>query len=1599
MTTSTKTLVARLAKEIQEKLSGADAAPLLTFAESMYRSVAASDLESRSTVDLYGAMLCHWNFFKHRSANEVKIRAYNPNFEQDGWQSSHTIIEVSGPDQPFVSDSVRMALSANNLTIHLVMQTPALNVKRSKDHIDSVDFKETDKPEASLYIEIDKQSDPEVLEKIERDLTEVFSEVSDAVTDWRAMVDKVHEVIKELEDSPCELDRTEKKECVDFLHWMSENHFTLLAYQERENVQNGEQVISKVIPKSRLGIKKNTTKPSEVVITDLPAKAQEIAFSYFPIITGKTSTRSRVHRPAFCDFISVKRFDKSGKVIGEHRFIGLFTSTAYHSPPKNIPIIKRKVELIMKKSGFLPTSHEGKTLLNILVTFPRDDLFHATVDDIKEIALGIMYLQERQQTRFFMRADTYGRYYSCLVFVPRDKFDSELREEFQKIIMDELKGYECSFQTTFSESVLARVHFVVQTNERDLSVNIADVEARLEAAAVQWIDELKASLIERYGEEKGNHLFTKYKNAFPPAYQSDFLCRNTVYDIAHMEKLKSDQSLEMSFYQPLEEENLRFRIFQPGSPIPLSEIIPLLENMGLRVINEKPYHVKLQNNRDIWINDFSMRHEMGSDFDVHEVKELFQDAFYSTWHGVNENDGFNRLVLSAQIPWRDISLLRAYSRYMWQIGFTFSQNYIENALANQPRIAKLIVEIFHVRFNPDENGSRESKTNTLTEEIKAMLDEVTNLDEDRILRRYVDLINATIRTNFYQKDAPSIALKFNPRAVPGIPQPAPKFEIFVHSPRVEGVHLRMGAVARGGLRLSDRAEDFRTEVLGLVKAQQVKNAVIVPFGAKGGFVPRHLPVEQGREAVQAEAIECYKIFIRSLIKLTDNIVDGEIVPPENVVRYDGDDPYFVVAADKGTATFSDIANQISIEHNFWLKDAFASGGSAGYDHKKMGITARGAWESVKLHFREMGHDTQSDDFTVVGIGDMSGDVFGNGMLLSKHIRLVAAFNHMHIFVDPNPDSEISFKERERLFNLPRSTWDDYNKELISTGGGVFSRAAKSIPISAEMKNRFGINSDRLEPNELIGFILKAEADLLWNGGIGTYVKATSERNADVGDRANDAIRINGCQLRAKVIGEGGNLGMTQLGRVEYAQNGGRVNTDAIDNSAGVDCSDHEVNIKILLDDVVSSGDLTEKQRNELLAEMTDEVAELVLKNNRAQTQAISIAQSNAKDTLEMMFRMVQNLEKKGALDPEIEFLPNKDEIEKRKQLGLGLTRPEIAVLLAYSKNYLFDNLLSSDLLDEEDVQEFATRVFPRKLLNNYGDKVANHRLRREIIATQLANLINNEMGSSFVDRLRQETGADAPNIIRAYLVVREVFSIQELKDDVVRANINNEAEMQIIMELNRLTRRCTRWFLRNHRSGIGIQEKINHYKSKVNEVSENLRAHIGGTTQQLIEKNAKKYIEAGLDDVTAYKVAGSFGMYSALDIVEAATENDIPVKMLVSAYFMVGSKLKLGWFREQIKNYPVRHHWDSLARAAYRDDIDCQQRKIALGVLKICGLEMDPKQTIEAWHKSQSGLIDHWDAMMQEMTLQSDREFTMFAVAMRELLDIAQAMDIESNKS
>jgi glutamate dehydrogenase len=1572
------------------------------FVKAYFRGVGEEDLAERTPGLLARIALDHIEFGVKRSPGQSLVRVFNPDPERDGFDSPHTLVLTVTDDMPFLVDSLSIVFKRAELAVHLIVH-PVLDVRRDgRGRIVAADATGNGngngthaalKSESWQLYEIDRQTDLAQIEKIQHEIEATLADVRSAVADWAAMREQARSVVSLLENTPQPVPADDVAEARHLLGWMEARHFVFLGYRHYTLERGAQEDRLAPDPRSGLGIlrdgkRKRKGAGATVLRGDIRAKAREPEL----LILTKANSTSTVHRDEYLDYVGVKTFDARGKVSGEHRFLGLWTSTAYHGSPRDIPVLRRKVERVVQYFGLDPQSHDGKAVLNVLETYPRDELFQANVDDLIRIARSVVNLYERRTVRLLVRRDPYHRFYSCLVYVPRDRYNTEVRQRIEQIVLEGFEGKKVESYVQISGSNHARVHVVVRTDpEQRRKVDFAAIENKIAEAALTWTDRLREVLAERKGEAAGLLLATRYRRAFPMAYEEDVVPADALQDLADLEALREHpQAMRLKLHRPAvaKAERVHLKIVKLGDPVPISDLLPMLENFGLRVISERPYELVWPEGGAAWIQDFELEHRERLNIEDASLEANFKDAFAAAWSGEVENDGFNRLLFGASLNAREITVLRAYCRYLLQTGVPFSQAYMERTLGANTAITRNLVRLFETHFDPTAagkatgNGAKPSASASkatashaekLIAQIRADLDKVTSLDEDRILRAYMNLVQATLRTNFYQPDAAGkpksyVSFKFDPSKIPDLPLPRPKFEIFVYSPRVEGVHLRMGYVARGGIRWSDRREDFRTEVLGLMKAQNVKNTLIVPVGAKGGFVPKRLPSAGTREEIQAEVVSCYQTFIRGLLDLTDNIVSGRMTPPQKVVRRDGDDAYLVVAADKGTATFSDTANAISLDYGFWLGDAFASGGSAGYDHKKMAITARGAWECVKRHFREIGVDIQKTGFTVAGVGDMSGDVFGNGMLLSRHIRLQVAFDHRHIFIDPSPDPAVSFAERARLFDLTRSSWDDYDRKKISKGGGVFPRTAKSIALSPEARAILGIEANAATPTEIIKATLKMPVDLLWNGGIGTYVKSRLESNAEVGDRANDAVRVNGMELKAKVVGEGGNLGFSQRGRVEYALGGGRLNTDFIDNSAGVNTSDVEVNIKILLNPLVQAGKLTRGDRNKLLVRMTNEVAALVLRNNYLQGQAISVLELHAGPRLAEYHHLIRSLERSGDLSRTLEFLPSDDELAERRKNGTSLTRPELAILLAYSKIWLNSHLLASNVPEDPYLSSELERYFPAPVRERFPKAIAQHRLRREIIATATTNSLVNRMGPTFVPRAQEDTGSEPAQIARAYTAAREIFGMRDLWAQIEALDNKVPAKLQyeIAFQTSRLLRHMTYWLLAQRKRELQVDAAVAEFGSGVRELEAQIGQVLIGPWRERFEENRTQYVTDGLPQELVTRVASLEAHNAALDVVELSLKHRVSVVEAAKVYFEVGTRIGIDWLRDQIDRLSVDGPWQAIARAGLRDSAMHIHRRLAERVLsrKDRGTS---QARVAAWVESIGEDLAHWQRTLTEM--------------------------------
>jgi glutamate dehydrogenase len=1644
--TTTRTPVDKTAQDSPEQhrddlieRAAAAAPDIAELVRLYYRYIPPEEITADEPENLVGIVRAHRALADQRVPGGPAVRVFNPDLEADGWRSAGSLVQIVTDDMPYLVESVSAELVRAGLPIHRVAH-PIVAVSRDvagglREVLPGADV--DDPPddaiaESWMSIEIDLISDADRMREIENRLLTVLNDVREVVEDTDRMAGTARALADQLEADPPG-SPTEAAEGAALLRWLADGHFTFLGYRNYELVREGDdnEPALRAVLASGLGVLRQDSLATRS-LTAGPDTAKQ-ALSPDLLVLTEASAPSSVHRSTYPYYVGIKTFDENGKPNGEHRFLGVFTVSALHEDVLDIPVVGRRVRKVIHRAGFPLESYTGQKMLEVIQNWPRSELFSTTVDTLYQTTTGVIALADRRRLRLFLRRDPYGRFYSCLVFLPRDRYTTTSRIAMQGVLIEELGGTNLEFSLRLGETPLAQVHFTVHTDpERMTELDVTRVQERLTEAVRTWDDRLVEAVFAEQqekldsgedgakgtvtvGAESATEQGHRFASVFPEAYKEDFTAAEALADLRRLESLRTEGDLHLSLYVPADAEpgERRFKLYLAGHGVTLSQVLPVLQQMGVEVVDERPYELRNAEGGTWFIYDFGLRVDPAvvdgrSTEEIQRQRRLFQDAFAATWRGDAESDKFNSLVLRGGLSWRQAALLRAYSRYLRQAGTPYSQEYIEDSVLDHTDVATALVRLFETRFDiAHDDDSRRAVTEPLVAEIEAMIDEVTSLDADRILRSLLALIRATLRTNYHVRGAdgeprPYLALKLHPGEVPDLPEPRPAFEIFVYSPRVEGVHLRFGPVARGGLRWSDRREDFRTEILGLVKAQAVKNAVIVPVGAKGGFVVKRPPAPTGdpgpdREAWLAEGVACYRMFISGLLDLTDNLRDGAVVPAPDVVRYDADDTYLVVAADKGTATFSDIANEVAGSYGFWLGDAFASGGSVGYDHKAMGITARGAWESVKRHFRELGVDTQTEEFTVVGVGDMSGDVFGNGMLLSEHIRLVAAFDHRHVFIDPNPDAARSFAERRRMFDLPRSSWDDYDRSLISEGGGVWPRTLKSIPISEQARVALGLpeGTRKMSPPELIHAILLAPVDLLWNGGIGTYVKATDESHAEVGDKANDAIRVNGADLNVKVVGEGGNLGLTQRGRIEFAKAGGKVNTDALDNSAGVDCSDHEVNIKILLDQLVVRGELDREQRNELLAEMTDEVSDLVLADNYRQNTVLGVSRAHAVPMLTVLARLVSFLEERSGLDRELEVLPSVQRFKAMDKNGEGLTSPELATLLAHVKLALKQEVLASELPDADVFARRLPSYFPTKLRERFGGAIGQHPLNRQIISTLVVNEVVDGGGVSYAFRLSEEMNATATDAVRAFTAVTKIYDLHSLwrdidaLDNVVATDVTDD----MVLETRRLLDRASRWLLSNRPQPLAVGAEINRFGRVVSELAPQVVDLLRGQEQESVLARAESLVEAGVPAELARRAAALLDGYGLLDITEVSelAERDAgldtersPVET-AELYYALSSHLNIDSMLTSISALERGNRWHALARLALRDDLYSSLRAITLDVLRQSDPGTPADDKIAAWEDANTLRLSRSRQALEEIQRSGRLDLATLSVASRQV--------------
>ncbi|TDR17546.1 NAD-glutamate dehydrogenase [Marinicella litoralis] len=1567
-------------------------------------------------------------------------RLKNPIIEvnQSEVDSSVSQIFLVNDNIPFLVDSATMACAEFGLTVKLISH-PIIEIKGEDNQRVLIDKSQKGETEAKslIYIEVKRLESKKEAQALQNYLDQVFSQIRQAVNDWQPMLDAINQAKQAIGVLDNEKVRSEQQAFID---WLVEDNFTFLGY--RKYNRKKDQLMADA--KSGLGLLSSQLDADGNDASQLSVDSYQIKKQSDLVVITKVNVISKIHRKGNLDYIGLLETNNKGEVIAEHRFIGLFTSVASNTNALKIPYINSKIKVLIRQFGFDSQSHSGKMLMHIINTMPRDEVLQSNTKELFHAVYQSLVIQEKITTQVTARRDKFNRFCSFMVYVPRDLFNTNTRHKIQSLLASSVGGVEVEYAVAIDDSHYARLYVVIRDITQFNETILENIKTDVIDIVTTWEDKLAAALKERLGQEESLRMMDKFKGSFPVAYTEDVSPWVASYDVENADKVQNENDIEMSLYEPRikRQGDFRFKVFRFHNTIPLSEVLPDLENLGLHVVSERPYELKINSGQSIWIQDFDLNLASGKGLELDLVKTRFHEAFGQVVNGELESDPLNKLIILGGLTWRQINFLRGVVKYLLQTGLPYSKDYIEKAMIQHPHISRWLVELFTIKFSPkldhvdtkevrayldkfsekfsiqcnhlnveltqyqqdcvdkyirSRKFARDTMADKVVKVITALLDTVKSQDEDRIIRYVVDTINAMLRTNFYQTEAngdfkPAISMKFNSSELSFLPKPVPFREIFVYSPRVEAIHLRMGKVARGGLRWSDRYEDFRTEVLGLMKAQNVKNAIIVPVGSKGGFVVKNLP-NGSRDEVMAEVVSCYKIFIGSMLDITDNIKGKRIVAPKNVVRHDEDDPYLVVAADKGTATFSDIANGISEARGFWLGDAFASGGSAGYDHKGMGITARGAWESVKRHFRELGVDCQTEDFSVVGIGDMMGDVFGNGMLLSKHICLKAAFNHMHIFLDPKPDSASSWKERNRLFKLPRSSWEDYDASLISKGGGVYARSDKSIPISPEVKAWLKVKEDELAPQELINRLLLSEVDLIWNGGIGTYVKASNESHSDAGDSANNALRVDGKQLKCKVFGEGGNLGMTQEGRIEFANNGGKVNTDFIDNSAGVDCSDHEVNIKILLKAMMEDDLYDMQSRNKLLASMTDDVSELVLKNNYMQTQTLSFMSHLSANRVGAKAHLIRSLEAKGLLDRDIEFLPNDAELERRRKSKEGLTRPELCVLLSYSKLDLYDQVIGSNVLDDPWLRRLMINYFPEKLQQVDDKYLDNHRLKREIIGTILTSQIIDRMGATFVMRMQEDTGADVGAICQAFYIVTELFNLNDLWHGIESQDGKVEFEKQIeaFVAIWKFVRQTIRWVLNNLGHNLDIAKHVNDLSKGVSQFRKDFAKYISDTDRVSMERVINALSKQKFAKNLAHDIAALPYLSAALDVVMVANEQGVTVKKAADMYFPLGKMLNLIWLQNMIEKLKVSNQWHVHARGGLRDDLSDYHAQLTSSLLKRYGKKQDSEKSLTQWNQEFGQKVKNVKDMMSSIKVEKQIDYPTIMVAINTLSHLVAA--------
>jgi glutamate dehydrogenase len=1567
-------------------------------------SVAREDWRSFDQSALTRACAGQLDFGLQRRRRQTLLRVTS---SPDDTDASYSTIELVTEDMPFLVDTLSLTLSQLGVPSQLIVH-PVLRVDRDSagrvraldQEIDAGGETQKGSPESWQYWRIDRLTDPADAERLRRRLLAALIDVRYACGDWMRMRDAVRRLCADIARNPPPLPADVIAESRSLLQYMENHHFTFLGYRESRLIRGANGPELSTVPGTDLGLLRRPSAAGQGIPV---SNIRHALRTRDLLIITKANRRSSVHRDGYLDYIGVKRFDARGRAVGEARILGLWTSSAYQADPYYVPLLRLKIRQVTERFRFAVNSHDAKRLAHILETLPRDELLQAGVDDLSRLARAVLVLQNRSRVRLILRRDEFRRFWSCLVYLPRERCDASAQARIQAVLSDAFHATETDTALTIGDSPLAQLHVVVRVDPASQRrVDPAKLEQQIAATLVSWRDRLRSALQARFGESQALALERRYEAAFPDSYLEDVDAALAVDDIADLEVLDSAlERMQLRLYHPAGEriQRMHLRLIRRGEALSVSEVLPTFEHFGLRVIAERPYRLSWADGSAAWIQDFELEHHELRRVDVALVAPELIAAFRAVRAGELDDDGFNRLLVAAGLKVRQVTVLRACCRYLLQTGIPFSQAYMERVLGEHATTAGDLVQLFEQRLAPRGGRGAHARAAQIERRIRRAIEAVVSPDQDRILRAFLAVVLSTLRTNYYRRDShgiprPWLALKLDPARIPGLPSPRPAFEIFVHSPRVEGVHLRKGAIARGGIRWSERPEDFRTEVLGLMKAQHVKNTLIIPVGAKGGFVARRLPPRAARDLQQREVIECYRSFIRGLLDVTDNIVNGRVSPPPDVRRLDGDDPYLVVAADKGTASFSDIANAIAAEYGFWLGDAFASGGSSGYDHKKMGITARGAWECIKRHFREIGSDIQRQPFTVAGIGDMSGDVFGNGMLLSRQTRLVAAFNHQHVFLDPDPDAARTFRERERLFRLPRSGWNDYNQRLLSRGGMVFERSVKSVSLSAEARALLDLQQQQVTPVEVIRAILSMRVDLLWNGGIGTYVKASDERNGEIGDRGNDAVRVDGRQLRALVVGEGGNLGLSQRGRIEYASRGGRLNPDFIDNSAGVNTSDVEVNLKILLD-APGERPIPRPRRDRLLVAATDEVAALVLRNNYLQSQALSLLSRRAPEQLNDHRRLMRWLERHGELDRAVEFLPTEEEIEGRRREGRGLTRPELALLFSYGKIAFKRALTDTDSATDPYLARELERYFPTALRRPYAARIKRHRLRHQIINTATTNSIVNRVGPLLL--MACDEGANAAAVARAYTIARDSADLRGIWSDIesLDGTVKADDQYDALLDSSRYLTQYTAWLLAHRREYPQIGQSVAKLQPALREFAQILPSVLEGLDRERYLAHCRRYAEQGLPVALAERLGSLEPLRVAPDLIELSLRTHARARLVAQAHFGLSARLGLDWLHGAIEQLPASGDWQRAAQTRLQNAALGAHLKITAAVLgskrgsRRAGTRPARRRPVSATAPPHDAGLERWNQMLRDVRSLTTPDFAALTVAVEALSNLA----------